>query len=161
MESATTEVEVICQGEHLVSAFTLRCEYQTQGETVVEVLSPETMAGVRGVLSAGEWVLEYDGQVMNVGALSSQAISPLACVPLLMEGMRQGWVLEENQETHNDTDCLRLSLDYDDATLEDITINLWLNATTGAPVDAEVLVEGQQILQVTFLSFEMYGTPAA
>ncbi len=158
MTGATMEAEVVCQGDSLVSNFTLRCDYQAQGETMVEVLSPDTMAGVRGVLTGGEWVLEYEDKVFNVGALSSQAVSPLACIPLLMEGMRQGWVLEQSQETYQNTGCVRLSMDYDDQNFDDITVTVWLSMETGAPVGGEVLVEGQQILQVAFTFFEMYGT---
>ena len=36
----------------------LRCDYVPEGETTVEVLSPETIAGVKAVLTDGEAALE-------------------------------------------------------------------------------------------------------
>lgn len=158
MIGATMEAEVTSQGDFLIAEFTLRCDYDPQGQTVVEVLSPASMAGVRGVLTAGEWVLEYEDMVFNVGTLSSQAVSPLACMPLLLEGLNQGWVLEENMETYQEQDCYRVTLDYSDQVLQDITVTAWLSSEDGTPVGGEIAVEGERILQVVFTSFEFYGT---
>lgn len=155
---ATMEANVICSGDNLISEFTLQCQYQAQGQSVVTVLAPDTMAGVQGILTAGEWVLEYNDMVFNVGTLSSQAISPLACLPLLMEGLSQGWVLEENTEVYQDIDCLRVTLDYADQALGSVVVTAWLSQDDGTPVGAEVTVDNARILQVLFTSFHFYDT---
>lgn len=158
MTGATMEAEVISDGDFLVSEFTLRCDYNPNGETVVEVLAPETMAGVQGVLSNGEWVLQYEDMVFNVGALSTQGVSPLACMPLLLEGLRQGWTLEENTETYQDQACYRVSLDYSDDVLQDVVVTAWLSDDDGTPVGGEIAINGERILQVVFTSFQFYDT---
>ncbi|WP_409968603.1 hypothetical protein RFF05_01040 [Bengtsoniella intestinalis] len=156
MTGATMEAEIISDGDFLVSEFILRCDYNPNGETVVEVLAPETMAGVQGVLHNGQWVLQYQDMVFNVGALSTQAVSPLACLPLLLEGLRQGWTLEENTETYQDQDCYRVTLDYSDDVLQDVVVTAWLSVDNGTPVGGEIAVEGERILQVVFTSFQFY-----
>lgn len=157
MTSASMEAVVTSEGDYLISTFTLHCDYQPQGETVVEVLEPETMAGVRVVCNAGQWVLEYDDMVFNVGTLSSQGVSPLACMPLLLEALSQGWMLAQSSQTYQGQACDCLTMDYSDETLSDVTVTAWLSQDTGAPVGAEIAVDGQRILQVLFTSFEMYG----
>lgn len=158
MTGATMEAEVVSDGDFLVSEFTLRCDYAVDGDTVVEVLSPETMAGVQGVLSQGQWVLQYQDMVFNVGALSTQAVSPLASLPLLLEGLRQGWTLEENTEPYQDQDCYRVTLDYSDDVLQDVLVTVWLSTVDATPVGAEIAVDGERILQLVFTSFKFYGT---
>ena len=61
------------------------------GETTVEVLAPETIAGVKAVLSDGEVELVYEDQCLNAGNLSGQEVSPMACLPQLMSALRDGW----------------------------------------------------------------------
>ena len=58
MTGCTIEAEVSCGQEDLAWEAVLRCEYVPGGESTVEVLSPETIAGVRAVLSDTDWRLE-------------------------------------------------------------------------------------------------------
>ena len=111
MAGCVMEAEVSCTQDGAVWEATLRCDYVPEGETTVEVLSPETIAGVKAVLSDGEAALEYEDQCLNAGTLSSQDISPMACLPQLMSALRDGWLLEENQEDWGETPCVRLTVD--------------------------------------------------
>ena len=77
----------------------------------MEVLSPETIAGVKAVLRDTDWYLEYQGKTLDAGSLSREEISPAACLPRLMNALRDGWLLEENEETWNEVPCLRISVD--------------------------------------------------
>ena len=77
-----------------------------RGETTVEVLAPETIAGVKAVLSDGEVELVYEDQCLNAGNLSSQEVSPMACLPQLMSACGR-WLLEESEEDWQETSCLK------------------------------------------------------
>ena len=66
MEAAVTWSE----GEQLWETEVL-CEYVPGGETTVEVLSPETIAGVRAVLSDGETALVYAPQMLEFASYDS------------------------------------------------------------------------------------------
>ena len=50
MAGCVMEAEVSCTQDEAVWEATLRCDYVPEGETTVEVLSPETIAGVKAVL---------------------------------------------------------------------------------------------------------------
>lgn len=134
------------------------CEYVPDGETTVEVLSPETIAGVRAVITGEELSLEYEELCLGAGTLSSQEISPLACLPRLMSALRDGWLLEENTEDWNGTPCLRLTVDQSGAQDGKILSTLWLDTAGGTPVRGEIAVDDEIILTADFTGFSFYGT---
>lgn len=90
MAGCVMEAEVSCTQDGAVWEATLQCDYVPEGETTVEVLAPETIAGVKAVLSDGEVELVYEDQCLNAGNLSSQEVSPMACLPQLMSACGTG-----------------------------------------------------------------------
>lgn len=136
----------------------VRCEYVPDGETTVEVLSPETIAGVRAVITGEELSLEYEDLCLGAGTLSTQQVSPMACLPRLMSALRDGWLLEENREDWNDVPCLRLTVDQSGPQDGKILSTVWLNTADGTPVRGEIAVDGEIILTAEFTSFSFYDT---
>ena len=98
MTGRTMEATVFCDQECAEWEAQLSCEYLPDGESTVEVLSPETIAGVKAIFSDADWRLEYEGDSLNAGALSQEEISPALCLPRLIHALREGWLLEENEE---------------------------------------------------------------
>ena len=144
-------------GEQLGQAEVL-CTYVPGGETTVEVLSPETIAGVRAVITGEELSLEYEDLCLGAGTLSSQEVSPLACLPRLMSALRDGWLLEENTEDWNGTPCLRLTVDQSGPQDGKILSTVWLRTEDGTPVRGEIAVEDEIILTADFTEFLFYDT---
>ena len=153
MTGCTMEATVTCvQGDQLWTA-ELRCDYVPEGDTTVEVLSPEPIAGVRAVLHGDSWDLEYEDLCLDVGTLSSQELSPMACLPQLMDALREGWLLEENRETWGETACLRLTVDQSGIRDGKILSTLWLRLEDGTPLRGEIAVDGEIILTAEFTVF--------
>lgn len=136
----------------------VRCDYVPGGETTVEVLSPETIAGVRAVITGEELSLEYEDLCLGAGTLSSQQVSPMAALPRLMSALRDGWLLEEGQEEWNGVPCLRLTVDQSGPGDGKILSTLWLGTAGGMPLRGEIAVEGEIILTAEFTSFSFYDT---
>lgn len=160
MAGCTMEAGVSCDQEGLAWKAELRCDYVPGGESVVEVLSPETVAGVKAVLSEPDWRLEYEGESLNAGTLSDEEISPAACLPRLMSALRDGWLLEENEEEWNGVPCLRLTVDQTGVKDGKILSTLWLRLDGGTPLRGEIAVDGEIILTADFTSFSFYDTMA-
>ena len=158
MAGCTMEATVSCEQAGLEWEAVLRCEYTPDGESAVEVLAPETIAGVKAVFSDTDGSLEFEGEVLNAGRLSTQQLSPAACLPQLMDALRDGWLLEENEEEWNDVPCLRLCLDQTGAEDGKIVSTLWLLQDDGAPLRGEIAVEGEIILTADFTDFSFYDT---
>lgn len=158
MAGCAMEALVSCDQEGLAWEAELRCEYVPGGESAVEVLSPETIAGVRAVLNDTDWRLEYEGESLNAGTLSDEEISPAACLPRLMSALRDGWLLEENEEAWNGVPCLRLTVDQTGVKDGKILSTLWLDLAGGTPVRGEIAVDGEIILTADFTSFSFCDT---
>lgn len=158
MAGCAMEASVSCGQEGLVWEAELRCDYVPGGESTVEVLSPESIAGVKAVLSDTDWHLEYEGASLNAGTLSGEEISPAACLPRLMSALRDGWLLEENEEAWNGVSCLRLTVDQTGVKDGKILSTVWLNLADATPVRGEIAVDGEIILTADFTSFAFYDT---
>lgn len=158
MAGCQMEALVACEQEGLLWEAELSCQYIPGGETAVEVLSPETIAGVRAVLSDTDWHLEYQGDCLNAGALSAQEISPAFCLPRLMNALRDGWLLEENDEDWGDVSCRRITVDQSGLQDGKILSTVWLRLDDGTPLRGEISVEGEIILTADFTSFSFYDT---
>ena len=158
MTGCVMEAEVSCTQDGAVWEAALRCDDVPEGETTVEVLAPETIAGVRAVISDGEVALEYEDQCLNAGTVSSQEVSPMACLPQLMTALRDGWLLEENTEDWQETPCVRLTVDQTGEQDGKILSTLWLRQEDCVPLRGEIAVDGEIILTADFTSFSFYGT---
>jgi len=152
MGGCTMEAVVVCAQENLEWEATLRCDYAADGPCTVEVLSPEHVAGVKAVIDGTERRLEYEGVVLDAGTLSREAISPAECLPHLVDALRAGWLLEENEETWRDVPCLRMTLEQSGAQTE-ILSTVWLRLDDGTPLRGEIAVDGENILTAEFTSF--------
>jgi len=158
MAGCTMEAVVSCDQEGLAWEAELRCDYVPGGESAVEVLSPESIAGVKAVLSEPEWRLEYQGDSLNAGTLSDEEVSPAACLPRLMSALRDGWLLEENKEEWNGVPCLRLTVDQTGVKDGKLITTVWLRQDDGTPLRGEIAVDGETILTADFTSFTFYDT---
>ena len=152
------EAVVTCDQEGLEWEARLLCDYVPGGESTVEVLEPETVAGVKAVLEESGWRLEYEGDVLNAGALGEEAVSPALCLPRLMNALRDGWLLEENQETWNEVPWLRVAVDQTGTRNGRIVSTVWLRQDGGTPLRGEVAVDGETILTADFTSCTFYDT---
>ncbi len=160
MEGCTIEAAVSCSQENLAWEAVLRCDYTPGGESTVEVLAPETIAGVKAVLNEADWRLEYGADSLNAGTLSEEEISPAACLPRLMNALRDGWLLEENEEDWGETACTRITVDQSGTQNGKILSTIWLRQDDGTPLRGEIAVDGEIILTAEFTSFTFYDTIA-
>jgi len=158
MDGCVMEAEVTAGiGEEDACVFALRCEYDPEGESIVEVLSPERVAGIRALVNSGTLAVVYEELCLPIGTLSGEAISPAACLPWLMDSLRDGWLLEESAEDIKGIPCLRLCLDEtDDGAKMEATI--WVRQEDKTPVRGEIAVDGEKILTAEFTSFQFYDT---
>ena len=159
MAGCTMEAVVSCRQEDgLDWEARLRCDYVPDGTITVEVLEPESIAGIRATVSETDWTLEYEDLCLNAGTISAEEISPALCLPRLMNALREGWLLEENEETWQEIPCLRLSMDQSGTQGGKIVSTVWLSQEAGTPVRGEVAVDGETIFTAEFTSFAFCDT---
>ena len=158
MVACEMEAEVTCEQAGAEWSGTLACTYVHGGESVVEVLAPAHIAGVRAAVRDTDWQLEYGEVCLDAGPLSREEVSPALCLPRLMNALRDGWLLEENEETWGEEPCLRLCVDQTGLRDGKIISTVWLRRSDGAPVRGEVSVDGEKILTAEFTRFAFCDT---
>ena len=75
------EAVVTCTQEGQVWEASMKCDYTPEGESTVEVTAPETIAGVKAVITQEDWSLAYEDVCLNAGTLSEETVSPAVCLP--------------------------------------------------------------------------------
>ena len=131
----------------------LRCTYVPGGESVVEVVSPETIAGATVVFDGDSRFLRADGKRLDAGKISPEGVSPAEALPRLMDALRDGWLLEENAEDWDGVACVRLTVDQTGGTGGKLFSTLWLRQSDGTPLRGEIAVDDETVLRVEFTSF--------
>ena len=111
MAGAELAARVSCTWNGEAREYLLDCTYVPEGESKVEVQEPEELAGLTAVVDGETLSLRYEGDCLDAGTISDEGISPAACLPRLLDALRTGWLLEENEEKWGETDCLRLTVD--------------------------------------------------
>ena len=157
MTGCKIEAAVTCgTGSEDALTFTLHCDYSPEGETTVEVLAPETVAGVKAVLTGDQLKLQYADICLDAGTLSDEEVSPLICPARLMSSLRSGWLLEQNEEKVGEIPCLRLCMDQTTDSGGKILSTVWLRKDDNTPVCGEITVGDEIILHAEFTSFSFY-----
>ena len=131
----------------------LKCSYIPDGESVIEVISPETIAGAKVILDGDARFLQADGKRLNAGTVSAESLSPADALPRLMDALRDGWLLEENAEEWDGVPCTRMTLDQTGKSGGKIFSTLWLKQSDGTPLRGEIAVDGETFFAVEFTNF--------
>ena len=158
MVGCIMEADVACGvGTDEVLIFSLRCAYTAGGTHIVEVLAPEEVAGICAVINGDELSVIYQDLCLPAGTLSRAELSPAACLPWLMDALRDGWLLEQSREAVGDVPCVRLCLDESAGQVQ-VESALWLREADGIPVRGELSVDGEIILTAEFTDFRFCDT---
>ena len=130
-EEITVTADVTADLESEVFQCTLRCIF-TPEETCVEVLAPETVAGVRAIVDPDEMRIEYDDVSLGVGGAASVP-SPVTALPAILQALKEGSTLRSWTEREGDKPLFVRELYVTD----DCTLTLWLDGETLLPRYAE------------------------
>ena len=129
-----------------VEDYKLDVSYDGQ-QAVVEVLSPELIAGVRAHAKRGETQVEFDGALLGAGPLDAEGLTAMSAVPVMMDAMASAYV-----------ELLWWDGDYIAARLyvgENSVLTLWLDQETYSPVAMEVASEGRTVIKSIITGWEI------
>ena len=156
MVSCSMEAVVRCEYEHESREYTLGCTYNVDGESEVTILKPEALQGLTIIFEGEERRVTYKDLVLDAPALGKNGLSPADVLPRLMDAVKQGWLLEENEENWGEVPCIRLSVDESAADGRKIVSTMWLRREDGTPLRGEVALDGERILTAEFTAFAFY-----
>lgn len=158
LESCDMTAQLRCDWENEAADYTLRCHWNADGTSTVEVLKPEELAGICAELDGEELTLTYDDVSLAAGTLGGEELSPVRCLPLIVDAVRDGYILQKNTEEVDGSDCLRLLFDVTGTQGGKIQYAVWFGAGH-APVKAEVITEEAVVFTVDFTEFSAEAEP--
>jgi len=125
---------------------TLACTADKDG-AVVEVKSPETIAGIRAVVGADGTTIEYDGLSLGIGSASDAA--PVKALPLLLSALRSGSTLRSWTEWEGE----RTLFVREFYVTDDTALTVWFDSAALQPVHAEFTHRGEMVLRCEIREF--------
>lgn len=132
--------------EDKTAQFKLKFSYEDSCCTV-EVLEPELIAGIRAHIKDGESSLEYDGAVLDIGALDARGLCPMSALPLVFEAMRSAYT--ELAWFEDEVLCLRLVPD------DEYTVTLRVDKATLTPEYAEIVYRERTVVYAEISDWEI------
>lgn len=121
-------------------------------ETVLTLTWPEEAAGLTARAAGAGSFLEYDGLVLETGALDARGLTPLSALPVLWEEARSGCIMTCSMEE----DLLRLDCgDPEGEAGKGREITLWFREDSRALAAGEIRVDGFRVIRCDYSDFTM------
>ncbi len=131
--------------------YTYVLEYRGSGSRgTLRVEEPAEIRGVEALLEDGRVTLQYDGAVLDTGAIAGN-LSPLQLFPLLVQTWKSGSVRECWRESLDGADCLAVLFDLTEAGEDTLLCRSWFSRDSLQPLQAELEADGRTLLRCRFL----------
>lgn len=115
-------------------------------EGEIEITSPESIAGVKAKVSVSGGTLEYDGAVLDTGAVTQDGLSPAEAIPVLISQWQTGYISGCNFEKLGDSEMLAVTTDI----TETVHQRSWFDVKTRLPVRSELTDGGKTVITCEF-----------
>ena len=152
--SMTADVE--CLGDE-AQKYTLSCKWENGGESTVTVEAPDELAGITASFDGEDMSLIFDGAALAAGKIGSGELSPASCLPMLMDAVCDGYMLEKSKEEYSGADAYRVTFDTTGTDGQKIDYTVWFG-DGDTPLAAEISEEGNMIFKGEFTNFEFGDT---
>lgn len=157
-DSALSFFDAVSEAESIAFEVKLRAEYsdktaefelayaENNDGVSVTVIKPESIAGISAKLSDDNVSLNYDGAILNMGALSDNGLCPMSALPITVMAMKNAYL--DSAWSEGDMTVLRL------IPSDDRAITLWLDSEL-TPCNAEISCDGSTVVFIEFDGWEM------
>ena len=158
-ESAAQSVRrIFSEAESVRMNMTLNADYGEKGyefkvrwtgteeKGTLEVLFPESIAGVTAVLDEKGGRLRYDGASFETGGLFGDGLSPAEAPPRMLGAWKSGYAVERSEESVDGERTAALTYDLPGGG----RLKTWFDRETLLPVRAEIIENGFAVLTAEF-----------
>ncbi len=154
MTVCSATIEVTADYGQRVYTYTLSMDWEKNGETVLTVVAPETIAGITARVENGTGYLEYDGAGLETGPLLAGGLSPVEAVPLIVDYICSGYIAECDLETVGEKRQLWLCCrDPETASGMGMEAAFWFDEQSHTLLRAELISDGYTVIQCHFTDF--------
>lgn len=154
MSACHSTIEVTADYGQRIYSYTMEMTWESEGDTVLTITQPESIAGVTVRVADGETVLIYDDVQVETGPLYEGGMSPVDVVPTLLQSAKEGFIAECGMEILGETEALRICCrDPEGQSSQGEETILWFEPTTGNLLQGELAVDGVTVIQCIFQTF--------
>ena len=158
LEGFTAQAEVTADYGQRVYGYSVDIKGDLTSGTMT-VTEPENIAGTVLTWTDGKTELEYDGAVLDTGALSKSGLSPADAMPAVLTACRNGTVVDCCPDTLEEQSVLYATLDAGNQ--DGNQVACWFQPESYALSRAEVLQDGQVVITLSFTEFSFQMTEEA
>ena len=153
------EADVSVSYGDAVFQFSLSAAGEKDGETVLTVTAPDTVAGITARIRNGETLLEYDGAGLSLGLLDDSGLTPVSALPAVLLSLTEGYMARCAWQGEGESRVLLIQCrDPRAAEGKGTGFDLYLDPATHALLRAEVSTDGVLVRTVRFNEFTMEMT---
>ena len=147
-QSCSFNARVTADYGDCVYTFRIQCEHQNDGGMQWEILEPDSIQGIAGMVTEkdGKFVFD-DGNAVIFPLLADGYITPAAVPWILTRTILGGYI----QKAGPDNEYIRTQID-DSFKGRQFTLDLWTDSS-GDPVRGDILWEGQRIMSIEITDF--------
>jgi len=147
VENVSLRAQVTISHDEHVGEYELGCDYSPE-ETVIEILAPENLKGIKATKRGEDTQLEYDDLIVSLGEVDG--ITPATAVPMLLDTIREGYVDMCYTEKANDDELLAVQFSPENG----VTIHLWLT-NDNVPLSAEFESDSQAGIKIAITDWNL------
>jgi len=145
-ETLDFTVRITADLEDRVETFTVDCRRE-RSSLRLTITEPELLSGISARVEEDGARLEYDGVILDVGTVTTQGLTPMSALPVILSAGESGHLEQLWREKLEDRSLLAARLDLTDR--GDVT--LYLDSETLAPVCAEIQAGERTVLRCDFI----------
>lgn len=135
-------------GENIYS-FTMQCTTDADGNMRFEVLQPETISGITGIVTEEDGKLTFDEHALLFDTIAEGQLTPVTAPWVFVDTLRGGYI----RSCGRDGDTLRIQIDdsYADNLMQ---LDIWIDDAI-RPIRGEILWDGRRILSIDVVDFSI------
>ena len=150
-QSCAAHLEMTADYGQRVYQFGMDLAWAKEGDTVLTLTAPGSVAGVTARIAVGETALEYDGVHLETGALDPSGLSPVDAAPAFLSYAREGFMAECVLEDEDGVSGLRVAFrDPEKDPGTGTEAQLWFDPATSAIRRGEISSDGVTVIQCEF-----------
>ena len=122
-----------------INRFSMDCIGDSAGNLSFEVTQPESISGIRGMISAEGGHIEFEDHALYLPLLTDDLLTPASAPWIFLKTLRSGYITSACEED------ARLRVTINDSYADDaLMLDVWFEQEK--PVRADILHEGKRIL---------------
>lgn len=136
----TLTAVLTAQSEEKILEYMLSCRY-TDGDTIVTIVSPESVAGITARVSGEELAISYGDAALELELLTETGIVPVAVLPNMISALLEGHLQSTSVGIHGEIACIIGEFFADDG----LTVSMWFREMDSVPIYGELWENGTRV----------------